>query len=224
MVMMMMVQYHHHHMILILILIIILHCEFNCEMLTTCVRHLVQYRLRHPFSIWPLACPSHILIIMTTKSLMLLVNNNIVYIVTELLCSVDLFSVQCIHSRHNFSGLSDDDHDILIPIIIWWLTSSLMFHFLFSFCLLLQVDLVAIISSFVILIAGAPSLPNNLPLVLTALLRVLQICRMFRQETLQIPTHWRKVKMLQDRQTWGDMADGCPSGSLPLEGFFYSKL
>ena len=37
MVMMMMVQYHHHHMILILILIIILHCEFNCEMLTTCV-------------------------------------------------------------------------------------------------------------------------------------------------------------------------------------------
>ena len=88
-------------------------------MLTTCVRHLVQYRLRHPFSIWPLACPSHILIIMTTKSLMLLVNNNIVYIVTELLCSVDLFSVQCIHSRHNFSGLSDDDHNILITIIIY---------------------------------------------------------------------------------------------------------
>ena len=59
---------------------------------------------------------------------MLLVNNNIVYIVTELLCSVDLFSVQCIHSRHNFSGLSDDDHNILIIIIICWSTISLMFH------------------------------------------------------------------------------------------------
>ena len=113
------------------------------------------------------------------------------------------------------------------PLSLIELGFSHPYHFwfdLFSFCLLLQVDLVAIVSSFVILIAGAPSLPNSLPLVLTALLRVLQICRMFRQEILQIPTHWRKVKMLQDRQTWGDMADGCPSGSLPLEGVFYSKL
>ena len=61
-------------------------------------------------------------------------------------------------------------------------TTRKMFSFFrkLSFSLL-QVDLATIVSSLLFLIYGASSLPN-LPAILTAILRILQICRVFRWE------------------------------------------